>query len=329
MGIEIFLNKYKWTTYLLASVLALCNADFADSKQKGPKHNIHRTIVRHASLPWTIEKGLDGLVKDEIRKEVAVGNISPQDDISIWIYDAKKNNELVNINASTQVDAASTSKALSGTIYFDQVSPQKCKYDPPKIRRNLELSLQTIGRDWRESIRAANRVTKRLGGPLSVNKVLHEKYGHIFRRTSIVKYIREDGKAYDDKISAEDYGRYWRALYRNEFPCSDELKRLLKWRKPDKHHKKPLRIIESDKKLPKYVEVVYNKSGTTKRVKIDGGIVKFHINGQEHVYIIVGAVQGNGDSKLLQGKNVPQALRNIFRVVPRYIEATTRTFQYN
>ncbi len=301
----------------------------ADGQQNAQRRHPNKTDVRNAPSPLAIEKGLEGLIKDKIGKEVAAGNISPQDDISILIYDVNNDAELVRINASAQIDAASTSKALGAMVYFDQTSPQMCTHNPSEIKRDLELSLQTIGRDWQESIRAANRVTKRIGGPSAVNRVLHEKYGHIFRSTSIVDYIPENGSAYSDKISAEDYARFWLALWKNEFPCSGELKRLLKWRKPDEYHKKPLRIIESDSELPKYVRVVYNKTGTTERVKIDGGVAVFHINGQEQVYIIIGAAQGNADVKVLQGKNVPQSLRNIFKVVPEYIEATTRLVQHH
>ena len=290
----------------------------AEYKPKGSVQHLNTASQARAKSPNAL--GLEEVIKKKIGTIKDSGKLLAHEEVSVVVHDVYQNMRLVSINPSSIMDAASTAKAVVALVNFHLVSKGDLIYDD-EIRNDLELALQKIGKAYRESNKAITRVMEKIGGPARIQRILDEEYGHIFSNTSIVEMIPEDGKTYGNKITAEDYARFWLALWRKELPFSDELSRLLEWSKPDQYHQKPLRIFDMWHKISSYAKLVVNKSGTTNRVISDGGVVVININGLEYPYVVVGIIQSayHKDTFKEWSERAVTTLRQLNMTVPHFI----------
>ena len=117
-----------------------------------------------------------------------------------------------------------------------------------------------------------------------MDRLLKEKYGHIFRDTEIVEYIPWGGRTYKNKSSVHDYSRFLYALWDESLPGSDEIKRLMSLPNRD-------RIYTGAREVPKGTKV-YDKTGSTKHLCGNMGILEVKgPDGKKYAYSLIGVIE--------------------------------------
>ena len=215
-------------------------------------------------------------VEDFIKKLRKTGKIRSDEKTGWMVYDLENDLNLVNINANEVFQAASMIKPFVALAYFHQVKAGKLKYGS-QSRRMMEAMIQ------RSSNSATNWVMRQVGGPSACEKVLRSHYPHIFKRTNIQEYIPAGGRTYRNSAQPSDYIRYLKALWDNELPYTQEMRRIMALPGRDRlYHGTP---------IPQGT-LVYNKTGSTAHLIGDMGIlVPKTRSGKRHPYAIVGIIE--------------------------------------
>ncbi len=218
------------------------------------------------------EKSIESYINKLRRK----GRISKDESTGWMVYDLASDKSIVDINPNQGFQAASMIKPFVALAFFDQVKKGKFVYGS-KSRRKMEAMIQ------RSSNSATNWVIRQAGGPAKCEKILREKYGHIFKRTEIKEYIPAGGRTYLNSASPSDYVRFLRALWNKELPYGKEIRRLMALPGRDRlYHGTP---------IPKGT-LVYNKTGSTAHLCGDMGIlVPRKKGGGRYPYVIVGIIE--------------------------------------
>ncbi len=220
----------------------------------------------------SFEKDIEAYIK-KMRKK---GNISKDEMTSWMVFDLARDKVLVDINADQTFQAASMIKPFVALAFFHKVKEGKIKYGP-KSRRKMEAMIQ------RSSNSATNWVMRTAGGPAACEKLLKQKYGHLFKKTKIVEYIPSGGRTYRNSALPSDYVRFLRALWKNELPYGKELRRLMALPGRDR--------LYSGTPIPRGT-LVYNKTGSTAHLCGDMGIlVPRSKNGGRYPYVVVGIIE--------------------------------------
>jgi len=218
------------------------------------------------------EKSIEGYI-DKLRRK---GRISNDESTGWMVYDLASDTSIVDINPDQNFQAASMIKPFVALAFFDQVKQGKFKYGR-RSRRNMEAMIQ------RSSNASTNWVMRQAGGPAQCEKILREKYGHIFKKTEIKEYIPAGGRTYQNSASPSDYVRFLRALWNKELPYGEEIRRLMALPGRDRlYHGTP---------IPRGT-LVYNKTGSTAHLCGDMGIlVPRTKRGGRYPYVIVGIIE--------------------------------------
>lgn len=220
----------------------------------------------------SVEENVENLIKRMRRK----GKIRRDEKTSWMVYDLEKDRSLVDINANQLFQAASMIKPFVGLAFFHQVKQGKLIYGP-KSRRMMEAMIQ------RSSNSATNWIMRQVGGPASCQKILRNRYGHIFKNTVIKEYIPAGGRTYKNSALPSDYIRFLRSLWNKELPYGKELRRVMALPGRDRlYHGTP---------IPQGT-LVYNKTGSTAHLIGDMGILAPKtVQGKRYPYAIVGIIE--------------------------------------
>ena len=98
-----------------------------------------------------------------------------------------------------------------------------------------------------------------------------------------MEYIPSNGRTYRNMASATDYVAFLRAMWRDELPAADEMRRLMNLPKRD-------RLYDQVAQVPGGTEV-YNKTGSTARLCGDMGVLVARTrHGERFPYIVVGII---------------------------------------
>lgn len=215
-------------------------------------------------------------IENYIGKLRRKGRISKDESTGWMVYDLASDKSIVDINADQGFQAASMIKPFVALAFFHQAKQKKLSYGP-RSRRNMEAMIQ------RSSNSSTNWVIRQAGGPANCEKILKEKYGHIFKRTEIKEYIPAGGRTYLNSASPSDYVRFLRALWNKELPYGKEIRRLMALPGRDRlYHGTP---------IPRGT-LVYNKTGSTAHLVGDMGIlVPRTKSGGRYPYVIVGIIE--------------------------------------
>lgn len=221
----------------------------------------------------SIEKAVESYIKG-LRKK---GKIAPDERTGWSVYDFTTGEKLVTINESVQFQAASLVKPFIAAAFFHKVEHGDFIYGE-KTRRHMERMIQ------RSNNPSSNWITRKLGGPEAVERILKRHYPGIFRQTRIVEYIPANGRTYRNKASIHDYSRFLYALWTETIPGAREIKRLMALPGPD-------RIYTGTRKLPQETTVL-NKTGSTARVCADMGILVVKGQNNKHYpYTLIGIIE--------------------------------------
>jgi beta-lactamase class A len=236
------------------------------------------------------------------------------DEKTAWsVYDFSKREKLVSINEDSAYQSASMIKPFIALAYF-----YKCKYDskhyhyPRNVRQKMEAMIRySDNQATNFFIRLLSNKSKNQR-PMEVEKILKRHAPGIFQQTRIREYIPYNGRTYRNKASARDYSRFLYALWHNELPYSQELKRLMSMHRSN-------RISVGVDIVPSATRV-YDKTGTTARLCGDMGIMEaVGRDGNTYPYTFIGIIE-----KQHRAKNYGQWAKsrsNVIRAVSRLVYA--------
>lgn len=224
-----------------------------------------------------IDSNLEQQINDYIQGLRRQGKLDSSDcERTAWsVYDLTTDEKLVSINEDLPFQAASMIKPFVALAFFHQVSKGRLSYGPTS-QRMIERMIQ------RSNNGSTNWVMETVGGPRRVERILYQDYGSIFEQVRIVEYIPDNGRSYANMASAHDYSRFLYALWHDQLPSSQEIKRLMSLPNGDRIHR--------DTRIPGGT-LVYDKTGTTARCCGDFGILAARgRNGRRYPYTIVGII---------------------------------------
>ncbi len=220
---------------------------------------------------------LESAVEDYIDRLRKDGKLDPDERTGWSVYDFTTGEKLVTINEDQQFQTASLVKPFIAAAFFYKVKRGELSYNR-ESRRQLERMIQ------HSSNSSANWVTRRVGGPKEVERILKRQYPAIFQEIHLVEYIPAGGKTYRNKASVHDYSRFLYALWKEEIAGAREIKRLMALPGRD-------RIYTGVRGVPKGTKV-YNKTGSTARVCGDMGILNVKgADGKWYPYTLIGIIE--------------------------------------
>jgi beta-lactamase class A len=220
---------------------------------------------------------LEAAVEDYINRLRKDGKLDPDERTGWSVYDFTTGEKLVTINEDEQFQAASLVKPFIAAAFFYKVKKGELSYNR-ESRRHMEQMIQ------HSNNASTNWVTRKVGGPQAVQRILKQQYPAIFQEIHLVEYIPAGGKTYRNKASLHDYSRFLYALWKENIVGAREIKRLMVLPGPD-------RIYTGVRAVPKGTKV-YNKTGSTARVCGDMGIL--NVKGPDskwYPYTVIGIIE--------------------------------------
>lgn len=243
------------------------------------------TITNHPVLAASAQGDIQQRITRYISNLRSRGLIQADERTAWSVYDFKKREKLVSINENSPYQCASMIKPFIALAYF-----YKLKYDhkhyryTASIRRKMEAMIRYSDNQATNSfIRLLSKKPKHLR-PLEVEKILKHHAPGIFQHTRIREFIPRNGRTYRNKASARDYSRFLFALWHDELPYSQELKRLMALHNRDR--------ISVGVDIVPSVTKVYDKTGTTARLCGDMGIMEaVGRDGNTYPYTFIGIIE--------------------------------------
>lgn len=220
---------------------------------------------------------LEAAVEDYINRLRKDGKLDPDERTGWSVYDFTTGEKLVTINEDEQFQAASLVKPFIAAAFFYKVEKGELIYGSDS-RRHMEKMIQ------HSNNASTNWVTRKVGGPQAVQRILKQQYPGIFQEIHLVEYIPAGGKTYRNKASVHDYSRFLYALWKEDIAGAREIKRLMALPGRD-------RIYTGVRNVPKGTQV-YNKTGSTARVCGDMGILNVKgADGKWYPYTVIGIIE--------------------------------------
>ncbi len=215
-------------------------------------------------------------INEYIQGQRGRGRVSSDERTAWLIYDLEADSTLAAINTDQALQCASMVKPFVMLAFLHEVARGRFIYGA-KSRARLEAMIQ------RSSNSSTNWTIDQIGGPAAVQKILDKHYAGICQQTAVVERIASNGRTYKNLASADDYGRYLRAVWRSELPRSKEQRRILNLPGRD-------RLYDGAPSIPAGTHV-YNKTGSTARLCGDMGVLVVGPRGRRIPYIVVGIIE--------------------------------------
>lgn len=246
----------------------------ASAKEPDEEEAPHRVPRRIRRAKWS---HLKSEINEYVQTHRRAGTVEA-DEVTSWlVYDLRSDRMLASIHEDKPRQCASMVKPLLALAFFHETARGRFIYGPKSTARFTAMIQHSDNS-------ATNWVFGQVGGPERVQQILTKNYPRIFQNIEIVEEIGAGGRTYRNRASAGDYARFLRAMWRDEIPYSDELKRLMNLPGRD-------RLYYGAPSIPVGTEV-YNKTGSTSRLCGDMGIlVARDHRGGRFPYIMVGIVE--------------------------------------
>ncbi len=245
--------------------------------QNGSRRAQPKAERRRAVAAQTAERSeLEALIDQHVKAMRRRGHLAADERTAWSVYDFTTGETLVEINADLELQTASLVKPFLALAFMSQVQRGKLAYDA-QSRRQMRRMIQVSDN------RAADWVMRRLGGPAAVQRLLRDRFGSLLPGVKIREYIPRSGRTYRNKATARDYSRFLLALWRDDLPGSDEIKRLMALPKKDR--------LRTGVPLPRDIEV-YDKTGSTSHLCGDIGVLTAKgPDGKQYAYTLVGIIE--------------------------------------
>ena len=197
------------------------------------------------------------------------------------VVDVASGAKLASLNAKAARECASMVKPYVALALFIQLKNQgpdgPLKYDAA-LRSRVERSLRESNNE------ATNELFALLGGAPRVQQIIEAEYPGMLQNTQIKEPIPEGGRAYGNRSSAEDYGRFMTALFKHRFPRSEELLRIMALSLHSRLYRGATAVPEGT--------LQYNKTGSTNELIADEGILSARtVKGPRRAYFIIATVE--------------------------------------
>lgn len=217
------------------------------------------------------------------------GRIATNERTAWLVYDFTSRQYLTAINASIPYQSASMIKPFIALAFFYKVLEGKLHYTPYN-RMRMEAMIQYSNNSATNHFMRLLNQTSRRSGPVEAERTLKRYHPGIFRNTHIVERIPTSGRTYRNKASALDYHRFLYALWYNQLPFSNELKRLMNLPNRD-------RVYTGADEVARQTWV-FDKTGTTARLCGNMGIlVAQGRNGGRYPYTFIGIIEKSRSTK--------------------------------
>ncbi len=211
------------------------------------------------------------------------GRIAANERTAWLVYDFTSRQYLTTINAGIPYQSASMIKPFIALAFFYKVLEGKLHYTPYN-RMRMEAMIQRSDNNATNYVIRLLNQTSRRNGPAEIQRTLKRYHPGIFRNTRIVERIPRGGRSYRNKASALDYHRFLHALWYNQLPFSNELKRLMNLPNRDRVYTGADRVARQT--------WVFDKTGTTARLCGNMGIlVAQGHNGGRYPYTFIGIIE--------------------------------------
>ena len=251
---------------------------------------------------------IEAAVENYIKRLRQQGKIADDERTGWSVYDFTTGEKLVTINEDVQFQAASLVKPFIAAAFFHKVKQGELVYGS-KSRRHMERMIRHSDNG------STNWITRQVGGPAAVERILKQRYPKIFRDTHLVEYIPANGRTYRNKASVHDYSRFLYAVWTEAIAGAEEIKRLMSMTSTD-------RIYSGARDVPKKGTRVYNKTGSTARVCGDMGILSVKgRDGKRYPYTVIGVIekQQSASNYTTWIRSRSDIIRNVSNIVYRGI----------
>ena len=247
--------------------------------------NYYSSVIRPPQTTEALTSKIDNRIK-YLRWN---GKIAPNERTAWLIYDFTSRQYLTAINVSTPYQSASMIKPFIALAFFYKVMEGRLYYTPYHRARMEAMIQYSDNSATNYFIHLLNQIS-RYSGPIEVERTLRHYHPSIFRHIRIVERIPRGGRSYRNKASALDYHRFLYALWYNQLPFSNELKRLMNLPNRDR--------VYTDANGVARETWVFDKTGTTARLCGDMGIlVAQGRNGGRYPYTFIGIIEKSQPTK--------------------------------
>ena len=297
-------NKYIGRRKFLSYFTAMAGFGLAHAKGK-TKNSGHSNLLKKKNLPKQThkpkhqpkpkEKSLVEIINEQMTRERENNEILRDTKTSWIVYDRFNNHLEASINGNIGRQAASMVKPFIALAYLHSIQHGNLAYDN-LARFHMEKMISESD-NW-----STNWVMQKIGGPNSVQKILQDYYGNIFKKVQIKDYEPLDLKEriktgilkfdnvpsgtdfYANTAAANDYRRFLEAIMNKEVYGWQEIKRLMSMPKKD-------RIITGTNNIPEGT-IVWDKTGTHGRVCGNFGYVEaMGEDGGTKPYTFIGIIE--------------------------------------
>lgn len=211
------------------------------------------------------------------------GRVATNERTAWLVYDFTSGRFLATINAGLSYQSASMIKPFIALAFFHKVEDGTFDYTPFRREQMENMIQHSSNRATNYFIALLNETSSR-SGPAEAEHTIKRRNPGVFRGTRIVEYIPRSGRTYRNRASALDYHRFLQALWYDELPYSDEIKRLMNLPNRD-------RVFTGAREIP-YGTLVFDKTGTTARLCGDMGIlVARGTDGRRYPYTFIGIIE--------------------------------------
>lgn len=232
--------------------------------------------------PWAAAD-LNTRVERYVKHLRLTGRIRPDERTAWLVYDFVGRRFLVKVNAGSPYQSASMIKPFIALAYFQKVQQGEFDYTPYDRYRMEAMIQRSDNRATNYFIDLLNQTSHR-SGPAEAEHTIKRNNPGMFRQTRIVEYIPRGGRSYRNRASALDYHRFLQALWYDQVPYADELRRLMYLPNRD-------RVYTGAIGVPRGTQVI-DKTGTTARLCGDMGIlVAQGRDGRSYPYTFIGIIQ--------------------------------------
>lgn len=209
-----------------------------------------------------------------------IGRLAPDETTAWLITDIRQGKVLATINENRPLQCASMVKPFVIQAYLYCHFLKNAHLYPLNDRIMGEMRDMIV----HSNNTFTNYLFKRLGGPQGVQWMLRKQAPNIFRNIQIVENIPEGGRTYRNRASASDYTRFLYALWHNQLPGAQILKKLMAVKNHD-------RITVNTKHIPSTI-TVFDKTGSTSRLCGNFGIINYrNKQGIPYPYTFTGIIE--------------------------------------